>query len=551
MPGKKTPFVSPKTEKGVLKEYVRPIVHLRAQYHEDKLGLVFGAGVNVPLRIPKWETLIEQIAKHEDVKGITIRKKALSKKKSHSAITQILFQKFRDKFKKKKGWKNLITSRSEKQINTEWLKLVHGILYSKYIDDEKLLKRNIKGHPYLKEFVDIIKKMPMTVTYNFDDILQYLVLDSRTKDEREKGRGYETVVGERPQIRRPKGVIYHPNGMVAFEFDNGTSRGITFSDESFADQLIDSTAGRYDTLNNFFSNTTCLFIGLSLDDPTLRHQLRQNARANPGHYHYYISHLKNNESIDDNLRNLIFESNFLVYNLITLFLDNSGIHSLVSLIKNEGSFRQLCEQQGVPAKDCYYLVGSVGVGKSTTNSHLKSVTTYDEWQDIPPREMFKPYKELTPNARKRVDRWVAAQFYKKNFSLQDKREGIHVVDRTPLDPLTFSADIRRPAKARNLLRTVCPTPSGSIEKGHVIFLCGAVKEIQTRLLNKHKSWSTEIIEDLQNNIGEVYTFPEMTNINTTNRSIEEVVQEVAKVIFWYKYAPVDIKQKLTDIVEAG
>lgn len=404
----------------------------------------------------------------------------------------------------------------------------------------------------MKEFTDIIKKMPMTVTYNFDDILQYLVLGSLNTDKKEEGRGYETVVGERPQIRRSKGVIYHPNGIVSFQFKNGTSRSITFSDESFADQLIDSTAGRYDTLNNFFANTTCLFVGLSLDDPTLRHQLRQNACTNPGHYHYYISYLKKGKSIDEDLKKLIFESNFKVYNLITLFLDDSGIHSLALLIeKDEDNFQQLCERQGVPAKYCYYLVGAIGVGKSTTNSHLKSVYTYDEWLDIPPPDMFRRDEDLTPQERRKVNRWTAGQFYKKNFLLGKKHEGIHVVDRSPLDPLTFGKLEHRPGKAKNLLKTICPRADKSIQKGHVIYLRGAEKEIIYRLLNKHKDWKKEDIEDFQKYIEEIYAFPEKTIIDTSNRSIEEVVHEVAKVIFWFEYAPSDIAAKLKEIGETA
>ena len=36
----------------------------------------------------------------------------------------------------------------------------------------------------------------------------------------------------------------------------------------------------------------------------------------------------------------------------------------------------------------------------------------------------------------------------------------------------------------------------------------------------------------------------MTEINTTNRPIEDVVREVAKVIFTRDYAPTDIKKQL-------
>ena len=356
-------FKPPDTEVSLLKAYTRPVVHLRAREKEKKLGLVFGAGINKPLGIPDWETLVGNIANHRTVDGTRILDKAKKKKLSHSAVTQLLFHKFKQNYKKRKNLFGLIDAHEERKINTEWLKLIHGLLYC---GDDKTLLKSIKSHPYLKKLTQIIKDMPMTVTYNFDEVLELLILHTRSAKEKKETRGYETVAGEGAQIRKRKGVIYHPNGFIALNFENGTSRDITFSDESFADQLIESTTGRYASLNYYFSNTTCLFIGLSLDDGTLRHQLRQSARLNPGQYHYYVYYLQDGTGIGEELRQSIFESNFSVYNLITLFLGDKGIESLASLITgmDRKSFQQMCDENGVHAKFCYYLIGAVGVGNT-------------------------------------------------------------------------------------------------------------------------------------------------------------------------------------------
>jgi hypothetical protein len=166
-------------------------------------------------------------------------------------------------------------------------------------------------------------------------------------------------------------------------FEDGASPDLIFSDESFRDQLISAASGQYVQLSNFLFRNTCLLIGLSLEDTTLQHLLRQSAVNNPGHIHYLVHFIKDDDEYDRAACTAIFEANFSCYNLYTLFLNNEGICALSKLIAlPEEAFE--VQRAGAQRKFVYYIIGAVGVGKSTAISNFRNLYTYDEWSNYSP-----------------------------------------------------------------------------------------------------------------------------------------------------------------------
>jgi hypothetical protein len=196
------------------------------------------------------------------------------------------------------------------------------------------------------------------------------------------------------------------------------------------------------------------------------------------------------------------------------------------------------------------LIGAVGVGKSTAIHNFRSLTTYDEWIDERRSDMAVPEKRLPPSRRKKqiaeINRWTAEQFRKKNLALEKKKTGIHIVDRCPLDPLTFGKDSERRAKANDLLKVITDGRSHSIEKGHLIYLEGDISDIQQRGTYKHKYWTEKEITELIENIDSVYGDIPTTRICTRGRSAFQVSREIAKVIFLDRYQDVNIETKLEE-----
>jgi hypothetical protein len=359
----------PRTPNEFLSSVPRAVVHLRAQLQRKRLGLVFGAGVSKDLDFPDWDTLIRKIAHHKHVKGESLLRKFLSGPKGHpkspaekrslASITQMLFGTYRANVLARRKLTEPLTFLDEQQIRTDWMKIIHGALYEKVSTLSR--EARIRSHKYILAFLALIKQSPMTVNYNFDDTLEKLLMFSRDEQEKVTTRGYESMYKPNLQFKNDHGVIYHPNGYLPSVFEDGASPELIFSDESFHDQLISTASGQHIQLSNFIFRNTCLLVGISLEDTTLQHLLRQSAINNPGHVHYVIHYVKSDDQYDYDACKAIFDANFSCYNLYTLFLNSDGIKTLADLVSlPEGAFE--VKYAGQRRKFVYYIIGAVGVG---------------------------------------------------------------------------------------------------------------------------------------------------------------------------------------------
>ena len=311
-------------------------------------------------------------------------------------------------------------------------------------------------------------------------------------------------------------------------------------------------SGHYSTLLHHLSKNTCLFIGLSLDDSTLKHLLRQSATINPGHYHYYVAYTKNKTKITDNLTKVIRESNFEMYNLITLFLDDNDIKNIGELIQlKEDEFDDECKVASVERKFIYYLTGAVGSGKTTTLSYFRNLTTFSEWPEQRLDLLAKPWNKLSPDEQKEVDTWIGKMFHKKNKNLSHIKEGITLIDRTPLDPLTFTPLKAWKKKAKFLHDNICLGGNFRIVQGQILLLEGNQETIASRVRIRQKSTNYD-----SKNIKQMYEFftkalepiqENVIKIDTSDLSVHEVVKRIAKIIHFEEYKKQDLHLVLDKI----
>ena len=532
----------------LLKNYSKPVVHMRQQFKLGKFGLVFGSGISKSFKLPNWNELIKKISKNIEVNGDEI----LSYKGSSSqaSLTQMLFEHFKAKEIEKLNQSGKEQSKeTDKIIYQIWRNIIHKELWSEF--DESFLKKDF--HPYLESYINIIKKSSLTINYNFDDILQALITRRRTDEEKEEGKKlYETVYDARLQFQMNNGIIYHPNGFLPYNLIEGASDNLVFSEDSFADQLIASMSGHYSTLLHHLSKNTCLFIGLSLDDSTLKHLLRQSATINSGHYHYFVAYIKDKNKISKNQLRAIRESNFDLYNLITLFLDENDIKNLGDLIQlKEDAFEDECKEEKVERKYVYYLTGAVGCGKTTTLSYFRNLTTFSEWPDQRLDLLAKPFDKLTVKERKKVDDWLGKMFHKKNKGLSHIKEGITVIDRTPLDPLTFTPLSKWKSKADFLNAHISKGGTFRIVNGQVILLHGNKETIASRVRIRQKTseYTSKHIEKMYRYYTKAFKPIEngITKVETSELSIHEVVKRVAKIIHLEDYSPCELHKVLDTI----
>lgn len=535
-------------EEKLIKKSAKAIVHLRAQHRRKHLGLMFGAGISKDLQFPGWEELVSRIANRGEVGASSILERlrakgndAKSVTRTLSAVTQMLFSQFREQEIARHKIHGSLSFVQEQNIKTEWLRLLHSELYRDVGRNQR--ENLITQHPYLNAFLSIIKESPLTVTYNFDDSLERMLAMARSSDEQESSRGYEVIDKPNSQFQKNHSVIYHPNGFLPSIFEDGASPDVVFSDDSFQDQLIRAATGKYIHLSNHLFRNTCLLIGLSLEDSTVQSLLRQNAVTNPGNIHYIVHYTPQGHERDQEIERAIFRANFESFALYTLFLNGNEIKTLANLIEMAENTFDSRHGKNKP-KFVYYLIGSVGAGKSTAAGNLRSLITYDEWIDERKPELAKPETDVKTEDIGGLNEWIAEQFRKKNYALQQTREGIHVVDRAPLDPLTFGPRADRATKAGALLKQITDDGAREIAQGHIIRLDADIEDLRVRNSLKHKYWPDEEYERLLNAIEDVYGTLVQSIVSTRGRTATAVTREIARIIFLNDYTPANIQNAL-------
>lgn len=532
----------------ILKLYTRAVMHMREQKSTNRFGLIFGAGIGRDFGFPKWQELIERIAQDKRVVGKSIAKKYGSK----TSVSQLLFQNYKANALKTLPANYDEYNRLSSYLQAGWHRIVHDALYRDVPNNMDDIK---KRDPYINEFLNIIKNTKLTVTYNFDNTIEMLLSESRTKEERKRTRGFRTVWDSDLQLYSQNAVIYHPNGYLPKDLKDRPSDDLIFLEDSFGDQLIDSISGHYAALSYHFSQNTCLFVGLSLEDSTLKHLLRKSAKLHPGHVHYYIHYLKDNETIGSEQQKAIRDANFEVYNLVTLFLNKKEIGALGHLLtRTEEEIDFLTDDLGVRPIYRYFLTGSVSVGKSTAVSHFRSLRTHDEWLERRVLGMDKdPKKVADISIIKEIDEWVVMQWRKKNFNLTREKTGIHIVDRSPLDAFAFTPEEEWIIKATFTRENI--TPKGSsvkLCKGKVILLIGDPAVMAVRAMKIHKDVDPENSSNRQALFRIIYnsSIDGIVEVDTREKSIGHVAKDICRIIHLEEYSEIDLQKRLEKI-ESG
>jgi hypothetical protein len=534
------------TQAKVLSRYPRAIYHLRAQLARKKLMPVFGAGASQPIGLPNWQDLITRIATDARVGAVSLAASTTSQ----ASRVQLIFHHFRRKQLQAQVAAGQIADEHsgsislERRIAHEWREILHASLYK--------TAKDVETHPYLAEFVPVIRQAPLTVNYNFDDSLQILLARLPRQDEDET-KGFETVWEPTVQYRSSSSVIYHPNGFMPRELHHNPSPNVVLLDDTFADQLIDAQRGHYSTLLSHFFRFTSLLVGLSLADPTLKHLLRQSAQANPGHVHYYVAY--RNEGVSNQVEqdDATTYSNFDTYNLVTLFLNAEEIAALATLLSlPNDEFALAVNEQQLPSTYTFYLSGAVGVGKTTALTRFKSLTSFDEWLDPKDPLLHTAADKLTEGEKQTVDLWINKQFRRRNFLIGRTDTQLSVIDRSPIDPIAFAAssglaDAKK--RALELLDLYGSPPVKGACTGKIIFMKGSPEVMNARVYDRHKEGSPEYIAKLQEKFERLWSRAAsgVRTLQTMDLALADVVKTVSRIIHLEDYSVVDFNEILHSI----
>ncbi|MFQ5329620.1 MAG: SIR2 family protein [Thermodesulfobacteriota bacterium] len=537
------------SHKSVLERCNKPIVHMRKQVDANRFGLIFGAGLSEGCDIPTWRKLVEALAKDPEVQGEDVLQ-VVPPRAGLPYQTEMLFEHFKHQQYDSVATNQHNTRALDYRIGADWRELIRKHLYG---DVSGNLGDLLDEHPYLKQYLPIISRTHMTVTYNFDDFLEQS-LSREHGDGNASSRGFESVTNPWMQFRRTNAVIYHPNGAVPQNQLETPSDRFVFSEASYVKQLMGIFAGDQAGLVSHLSKHTCLLIGLSLEDDMLRNVLLQAAHSCPGNFHYYIHYLKPGETLNNDTQRAITLANFKVYNLVTLFLNDAEICALGELI-NIGScpsneFCDFAEQHEIQVRFRFYVTGALGVGKSTAINQFRNLVVLDEWLEQRPLILAKSWVNLTDDEKNAADEWIINQFKVKNDILRNEREGIIVLDRGPLDPVAFTPDVEWSNKAARLLSTICPGQAQwQVEDGRVILMQGEGSELALRMvMTQREEYTAEKLQSMEERLYKAYCDDGVTKFDTRGLTPSDVARRVAEIIHLEPYAPTCNLHNRLDII---
>ncbi len=128
-------------------------------------------------------------------------------------------------------------------------------------------------------------------------------------------------------------------------------------------------------------------------------------------------------------------------------------------------FCDFASEHDIPVRFRFYITGPLGVGKSTTINHFRNLFVLDEWLEQRPLLLAKDWEKLTAPEKQEADQWILQQFYRKNSILRNEKEGIFVMDRGPLDPLSFTPEAEWRDKASAAPCGPLPRPGTVASRG--------------------------------------------------------------------------------------
>jgi SIR2-like domain len=522
-------MTSDKTDE-LLVRYPRYIAFLRGQNQKSQLRLVFGAGVSMPIAFPSWGQLVDRIAQEANAKGLIEGKVSVA---TLTSKVQYLYENFiRNQFENTTFNDDRF---KREEARARWNAILRECLYR----DAK----GVENHPYLGRMKNLIQRSKFVINYNFDDSIEKLISSLVPDEDRDGKKPFETIWSLNTRLKEDVLTIYHPNGFIPSHRHDYASDRIVFSDESFSNQIIGEAPGSQSFVHHFLQNT-CLLFGISLDDVSLRQHLRRLALMAPGLNHVLVAHFDPTKPYSEEQQAAISAANFEVYNLLTMFLTTEDISSLCELLTEDGpAFHDRAARLGVPVKFAYYITGGVAAGKTTAVGNFGSCYLYDEWVENSPDVISKPYTSLTDSQKREADDWIGRQFGLKNRALRNSKEGIHVADRAPLDPLSFETESVK-KRAADLEHSIRPGASKhKLEEGQVILLQCPEPELRRRLISKSKFWSEDTIGKNVHALQELYG-PTSFIVDSYATGVAVTAKDISRLIFLQPYRPTDLDKIL-------
>ncbi len=230
---------------------------LEDAYSKGNLTLVCGAGVSVEAGIPSWNVLLLELLK-EMVSQLNKDNKLQLQKGAAEGLAQNI------------DLSPLIIGKYLKNtLGDDFATKVREHLYKTQLRNSKLIEAIVKLAKPQRDR----KPLEAIITLNFDDLLESAISA--------EGISYKPIYSESIRHKSSEIPIYHVHGYLPRKGKLEKSTMLVFSEDAYHEQFVDPFSWSNLVQLNKYTQTTCLFIGLSLTDPNLRRLLDVASRKSP------------------------------------------------------------------------------------------------------------------------------------------------------------------------------------------------------------------------------------------------------------------------------
>jgi len=154
------------------------------------------------------------------------------------------------------------------------------------------------------------------ITYNFDDLFE-----SYFKYRKDK---CTSISFENSHVAPKTFPIYHVHGIISQ--NGGNDCNVTFAEEDYLKNIMEPFSW-YNRLHcGKLSETTCVFIGISFNDPSIKRLLALNKTHN-GHFHYAF--LTHNGTEYQKKKFILLRHELLRLNVRTIMYEYTDDHSML------------------------------------------------------------------------------------------------------------------------------------------------------------------------------------------------------------------------------
>ena len=129
-----------------------------------------------------------------------------------------------------------------------------------------------------------------------------------------------------------------------------------------------------------------------------------------------------------------------------------------------------------------------------------------------------------------------------------------MLDRGPLDPLSFTDAKEWKSKARRLLRAICPGDANwKVQDGRVVFLQGDPRELGLRnVLVGRYEYTEERLRKNEEMLARAYGEKGVVQVDTRGLTASDVARRVAEIVHLEEYNPTcDLHERLEEFKKGG